>query len=176
MKVTIHEVIRRVDATELVELIDVPLRSEPAVLLRIKSMREFAFVMWTRSDIGSVKMTFRMPQTPLSFGLYTVLCACCNSGTYGLPEPVDKERLTEWKKERGKAFSTAVSITCRLNKINTIFMRRANAWDEHYGVVEGLNLVEAQDHKAALLEHYSPEVVSEGLQFIDYSLSYGMGK
>jgi hypothetical protein len=131
---------------------------------------------------------------------YLVVCACCGVETYGFdfspfesnkPEYKDSESYKrEWKKwqasEEGQAYASkekqlaeafkkAIVESCQKNGITTIFMRRAEAWNNHYGKAENLAVVESADGiNNAMLELYGRKVIEKALSFIDSDRSSGL--
>lgn len=171
-KLTIHEVVRQIESITGVELIDVPVEGDAITLLRTRSMPEYAFVMWVHRNTSTLsQMVFRAP----SHDRYPVVCACCPSAIYGMQSPTeDAVERDKWEKEMASRFKQALISTCQACGVKTLFMRRAEAWSRQYGNTEGLAIVEASKHRDAMYELYGRKIVSDALQFIDYSSSQGL--
>lgn len=130
------------------------------VLLRIKSMPEFAFVMRSQSKVGggtASQMAIRL----CGGGSYSdkahsewfeVVCACC---------------------QRNNDLLDEMARLCPVYGINTLFMRRAETDKSQYRD-RGINLVEANKHCCAMEELYGKKPVKESLEFIDYLNSRGL--
>ena len=174
-KKSIHEM---VESVTNIELIDVPIKGDSIVLLRTKEMPEFAFVMWVQRNTSTLsQMVFQVPNERGS--QYPVVCACCASEQYGLEPPVsqteDNEQWKKWAENLAMKFGESIASVCHSNGVHTIFMRRAKSWNGHYGDVDGLQVIEAKDHRNALLELHGRKIVRDALCFIDFSSSCGLG-
>lgn len=171
MRPSIEEAICQTENTENVEIIEVPFPGDRRVLLRVKEMPEFAFFIWAdKFYVSHSDIVFRMPNDGQSKH-YVVLCAFCSSEIYGLDPAVWESRLHEMQPK----FREAVLETCRKYGITTVFMCDAGMWTHHYGDVEGLQIVEASEHKKAMQELYGRKHIREALRFIDYDHSRRMG-
>jgi hypothetical protein len=152
--------------TKTLDHIEVPLPGDSILLLRVRKMPEFAFVMWRCINTTTAsQMAFKMPNGDES-NWYPVVCACCPSETSGLNPPKGDAEELEWKVKMAEEFKRAMIDTCRENGVTTIFMRRASAWSECYGDVDGLEIVEAASHFQAFTYLYGRKVVEDSLQFI----------
>ena len=170
-KVAIHEVIQQAMSADNIELIDVPVPGEPIVLLRVKTMPEFAFVVWVKQSTSTLyQMRFKLKSGGLSSSYYPIVCACCSSEMHGLKCPFDESQEQEreaWKKELAERFRRVIVDTCQSNGIKAIFMRRADQWRRRYGNTNGLKIVEGKNYEHAYQYLYGRRVISQALEFID---------
>lgn len=176
MKTRLGNTIERTIFAEQLELIPLDREGQRIELLRLKSMPELAFVMWSNEGQGTyTQLRFKLQDGGVS-GHYTVVCACCGSEWYGLEYP-DKEakhdapEVVAWRQDKAVEFKEVLVKTCKENGISVLFFRRASAWEKHYGITEGLEIVEAGEDKViqAYLELYGKKRVYEAFRFIDSS-------
>lgn len=122
------------------------------VLIRIKSMPQFAFVMRSQSGEGggtASQMAIRLcggSSGQAHSDWFEVVCACC---------------------QRNNDLLYEMAMLCPLYGINTLFMRRADTDESQYRD-RGINLVEAQNHVRAMEDLYGKKLVKEAFEFIDY--------
>ena len=173
MKPSIEEIIQQAENIDNVEIIEVPFPGHRRVLLRVKEMPEFAFFVWAQEFyVAQSDIVFCMPNNDRS-KKYMILCARCSSEVYGLP--AEDKSMWKWQKEvmRPK-FTRVVLDTCHKHGVATLFMCHAEAWKDHYGVDESLQVVEASEHREAMQALYDHTTIRKALRFIDYDLSSGM--
>ena len=168
-KMSINEGVRQAK-TENVELIEVPVPGDSITLLRAKEMPEYAFVLWTSRKTSTMSQLF-LHDVDQKF---TVTCACCDSETYGLTPPEKEEEHLKWKNQMIEQFRNALTYTAFSNGIHTLFMRKAGSWNDHYGQVSGLRIVEAYEHIPSYKEFYNKDDAKRHLSFIDYDQSEGL--
>ena len=169
---SIHRVVRCAEFAEDVELIDIHVAGSAFVLLRSKKMPEFAFMLWTTEPTTTrSQMSFRYGSGRRSFD-YSVVCACCASELRNQTAP--SESVEEWKKAEAEKFKSALCGACCQNSVTTVFMRRAQSWKEGYGVIAGVEIVEASEYRQACGELYGRRTIAESFRFI-HEDSRGLG-
>ncbi len=177
--VSVQEALKAAKYAENVEVIELPLEGHQRVLVRSKAMPEFAFLVWSDYKSGTFSwLGLDLPDTiKHDDSAYPVLCACCETQTYGVavPKRVGKTEsmpYVKWADQLGKAFRCTLEETCKKNGITTIFMRKANSWD--YGDLNGIEITEASNHQEKMLEHYGRKVIQMSTKFICKQTSRGM--
>ena len=165
---------------ENVEAIELALEGNQRVLVRSKAMPMFAFMVWSEHRSGTFSwLGLDIPKDSKGMADYQVVCACCGTQVYGITKPEslkdnDAEGWKQFKTEHGKTFKLVLTETCKRYGITTVFMRRASAWDNQYGPIDGVRFAEAREFQKVMLELYSSKVVEEHTKFISRSTSRGM--
>jgi hypothetical protein len=170
-KMPIEQIVTLSAFADQLEIIPVPKNGDRIVLLRIKTMSEYAFVLWAEHQQGThSQMAFRWPDGACSRQV-TVVCACCGSESYGLTksEPHNETLL----KQR---FASSMAEVCATHLIQVLFMRRADAWTPRYGSLPNVKVVEANQPAREMRELYGRRPVEQALEFIDYYNSQGMDR
>lgn len=178
LKVALH--------TKNVEVIPLALQGEERVLLRSTLMPEFAFLLWSkhRSDTRSW-LGLEIPDVKCAdysgyrSKSYQVVCACCDTQVCGVtrPKTLKSGNFTaykQWSSRLGEKFKRVLTDTCAEHRIKIVFMRRAGSWDQHYGAIDGIEIVEAQEHQEAMQELYGRTIVEANTRFISRKTSEGM--
>jgi len=176
MKTKLGSTIDQAMLAEQLELIPLEREGQRIELLRVKSMPELAFAMWSNEQQGTyTQLRFRLQDGGVSRH-YTVVCACCGSECYGLECPnkeakYDDPAVVEWRQGEAGKFKEVLAKTCKENGISVLFFRRASAWENHYGSVADLQIVEASEGEVleAYFDLHGKKRVCEALRFIDNS-------
>jgi hypothetical protein len=155
----IDELIEKLNLTNELEAIYLPIKEQYFALLRVKRLPHFAYLIWAFLNTWT--------RSALAFkggGSYTIVCVCCSPQEYG--------RNTQTP----SAFASMLFETCMTHDIHTIFVRHAWEWSKHYPVSSDLSVIESEDHVKELLKSYSPEHIQNALHFIDFDRSSALGE
>ena len=174
----IQEALKIAKHTENVEVIELPLEGDQRVLVRSKLIPEFAFMVWTDHQGSTYSwLGLDLPDEHSGNSSYQLVCACCNTETYGVTKPSDvgepkSDSHQKWLADLGQKFRTVLEETCKKHGITTVFMRRVDKWD--YGEVEGVRFAEAMCYQEVMLDLYGRIPVKNATQFISQTTSRGM--
>ena len=162
-KKTIGEIIKSHKLKRL-EVIPIKKEGDEIVLFREKNM-PLAFVLFSELETytqGGVILKFKGKSKDFS-----MVCACCSNEVYGIELPFDdpnegsKEEKENDKFERKKAkeFKNAIQKACNENGIKTLVIRKADMWNEEYGDLAGVDLMEITEtgkikQEIALIKKY----------------------
>ncbi len=143
--ITIKGVLRQSPSAHEMQIIPLPIKGRGVVLLRFRTLPEFAYLMDVESRGGTFSVMYLRTRHPDSrtrdvAGPIRVICACCKS----MNSDLSVEML-----ER----------VCNEHAIETVFVRRAYAWKQAYGPCSKLRIVEASDAQTTMETMYSPEIV-----------------
>jgi hypothetical protein len=157
---TLKDVVEKAGIVDQIDIIDISVGGWPIKILRPKKTQAFGFVLWDRPYSGiKCHIMFRMPDGVPSRP-FTVVCAHCDSETFGINCPPDK-RDDVWRREQRDKYLSMIESTYVTYGIHTLFMYRAGLWSKYYKHIGGLRIFEANDYRDALSGFHSPDVIEE---------------
>jgi len=144
-----------------IETIPVNKDGERIVLVRMKACPEFAFAIYTERNHGS-RWNLRINS---SRG-FSVCCACCGIENYGIELPKGEEERVARLLELQAALHAELQRLCQEYKISHLFFRHAEQFEDKFGNVPGVAILEANEYSKVMLELYDRKQVKKACEIL----------